>query len=563
MDSTRSTMSNPEVIDLSDEEFYETNIVPTTVIEIDSDDEPPVSISSQVRRSRIVSGTGTDTIKSTMPSSPIARAPENDSIVDSTFSFPSQPKNTYNAHNTSILDVHHWISSDSDSDGGFGDHTDNQPVLAKRSSTFPVTSQSNIPKPKPKPSSINYDEVIEVSSYLSSSQPNMVNRISSQTEVPPTTAGSNLTPIKSPELFVPSSIEVQCSTPSRKSKAIPIRPDPKPQTTTKPKGDDREYKAALAKANRVTRTKDELLSEMTIYLSKNHFRHFNKDEFESILAPTNLVFYEDDDLPLIYWKRLVSAKYDKAQDIFIPCQTTYITEKNIVIYYTAENFFDKIQNNLLKNDISRVKRKNLPSNNEIPVITIVIEGLELFINKIKQKENRKYKEAVIQRMNPNDDNQQKSKKRKSDEVEDINLSSKEIEFILQKTEFEYNVVLFPVRNAKEAMIWLQSFTYTIAYALYDKFERNSSLSNIGTIRSGKDIKSTFLQTIQQFKLMTESKAERLYMFYPNVQALHKRLIEHGTLGQDESGRNIVPPSSDIAMRKFFTATDPHSAINES
>ena len=48
-----------------------------------------------------------------------------------------------------------------------------------------------------------------------------------------------------------------------------------------------------------------------------------------------------------------------------------------------------------------------------------------------------------------------------------------------------------VRAKQESIMWLNSFTHMIGQSLYDKFERNQGLANLGNVKSGADTKSTF------------------------------------------------------------------------
>ncbi|KAK6460678.1 hypothetical protein DFJ63DRAFT_237989 [Scheffersomyces coipomensis] len=500
-------------------------------------------------------------------SSPIAKSIENDSIVDSTFSFSKTHAPEVKMASTSILDIDHWISdSDSDNDSS-------KPTKAVRSSTMPVTANTGFQKVN-----VVVDDILDTLSPISSSQPipssaSKRPKVNMETPQRIVSATSKFSIIPSPLPPIPrvSKPKNQVTVPPTQSSQqfefiienqSQLQPKPKAKPRAKPK--QTEEKQQLNKANRVTRSKEELLTEMTLVLSSTIIPKFKLEILTSTLYPSK---YETsfEDLPVVYWKRRVKATYDKENDIFRPCEEKDIVEKNIVLYYSAEEFFRKVQENTLKHVINQAKvfYNSLLPVHEDCVITILIEGLELFINKIKNKEQKEYKESVIQRMNPDDIPRSQPKKRKADAMDDITMSSKSVEFILQKAQVELKIVTFPVRNASEGIMWLQSFTYTIAQALYDKFERNSSLANLPTIKSGKDTKSTFMQSIQQFKFMTESKTERLFMFFPSLKAIHDRFVSNGSIGKDSTGRNIIPPSTDVAMKNFFMAKDPNTAINES
>ena len=56
--------------------------------------------------------------------------------------------------------------------------------------------------------------------------------------------------------------------------------------------------------------------------------------------------------------------------------------------------------------------------------------------------------------------------------------------------------------------------------------------------------------MKQFNLMTQAKADILYVLHQSLHLMYTKLRSHGTLGKDNLKRNIVPPSVDSSMKKF-------------
>ena len=84
---------------------------------------------------------------------------------------------------------------------------------------------------------------------------------------------------------------------------------------------------------------------------------------------------------------------------------------------------------------------------------------------------------------------------------------------------------------------------------------------ISEMLNREQIPNQLLQSMKQFNLMTQAKADILYVLHQSLHLMYTKLRSHGTLGKDNLKRNIVPPSVDSSMKKFFTADDPDMVIN--
>jgi crossover junction endonuclease EME1 len=313
----------------------------------------------------------------------------------------------------------------------------------------------------------------------------------------------------------------------------------------------------LKEANKVTRKKEELMSEMILKVSHRLYSDLEESRLKSIFMESTVESFPSQ-IPMIFWKRKVLARYNPDTDTFVPCPVLYIHEKTVVLYYKAEEFIEKAQTGSLKTDcefsLSLLRRADEKIQYKV---IIIVEGYDQLVLKLKNIENLKYKNEVLKRLNPNETIRTTKTK-----CGVFGTTLREVEYLFNKTQLEIGVNIFPVRTPVEGINWLYSFTYTIAFSLYDKFERNHSLANLGTVRSGTDTKSTFVQTLRQFKLMTEPKAEKLFGQYSSLFAIYTELQSKGTLGKDGSGKNFVPPSADNAMKKTFLAENADGLINE-
>ncbi|KAK6458284.1 uncharacterized protein RJT20DRAFT_153988 [Scheffersomyces xylosifermentans] len=472
---------------------------------------------------------------------------ENDSIEGSSFSFSqakaiqlksrSTPKKTSKT-NTSILDVVHWLSESGDS--SVLEEEIYEPIKVTK---LPYTALKSSPTPSPNRSPVRRpliattDTIEEGSSYRSSMRMSYETKSIPESRMTENSANTSVQPSKS------------------------IRREPKsPKVKTAKRITAPSISKEMKEANRVTRTKDELLSEMVILMSPAVKSLFKPEYLDERLALSEVTEFTSD-LPIICWNRRVKAQYDSDRDLFIPCPEIQVQEKNIVLYYNAESLIQKIQDSSLSHQISRAIALRKADNPNIEYkILVIVEGYEQFVNKIKKSEQQQYKNKVLDRLNST--NGAQSKRAKTTSAVPIELTAKEAERLFTAAQVELGVNLFNVRTSTEAVEWLYSFTYTIASSLYDKFERNSSLANLGTVKSGNDVKSTYIQAIRQFKLLTEAKSEKLYSQYPTFHSLYRALSAHGALSRDINGKNLIAPSAESAMMKLFLSNDPDEVINE-
>lgn len=306
-------------------------------------------------------------------------------------------------------------------------------------------------------------------------------------------------------------------------------------------------------ANKLRRTRDEIFKEMIVEVALCLDSKFSCDQFKenfsnSTVRRTNL------EIPQFSWKRRVTANYNAEQDVFVPCEAKEISERVLALYYEPQDLMERIQNRSLEMHIQTALRRAIV---EDPLINyhlvILVPCFKEYLRKLQAAEDKRYREQMLQKMN-------KTTGRKS--ADDSNsISASEAQRLLVETEVTLGVNIFLTRSFEETIDWLTSFTYTIGNSLYDKHERNPEFANFGETRLGSDRKSTFVEMMKKFNLMSKMKAEKLYEFYTSPASLHKRFSDKDNLGT-VNGKAIVPPTVNSAMRRFFTATDPAQVIND-
>lgn len=353
---------------------------------------------------------------------------------------------------------------------------------------------------------------------------------------------------------IPNFIEDELSDPITSSpKTSQVYTEPASQTKSQKANqkDEKFSKKDWKEANKATRKKEEILSEMIIELASSVESKLGGIYFDEVFTGTQCR-KKTTNIPSISWKRKVKAILNTENDVFEPCEPTEISEKVIVLFYEAETLVKQIQKGSLRVDHESAVRIAAAEEPKIEYhVMVMVTGLKEYLRKLQGIEDRAYRDQMLEKMN-----EPVSKKRKQ---EMVILKASEAQLCIQQAGVDLGLNMFSVRNQQEAVDWLHSFTYTIGSALYDKFQRNASLANIGTVRLGTDQRSTFIEVLKKFNLMTQPRAEKLYEFYTSPLAIYKRFLTNDSLGTVK-GKNLVPPSANAAMKRVFTATDPSQVI---
>lgn len=345
------------------------------------------------------------------------------------------------------------------------------------------------------------------------------------------------------------------SDPITSSSVVSSPPPPPRVTKTKPKKNTKEgfTEKEWRNANKLRRTRDEIFSEMIVEVALCLENIFSCEQFKESFSKSN-VRRSYLEIPLISWKRRVTASYNAEKDVFVPCEMKEISERVLALYYEPQDLILRIQNGSLEIHIKAAQRR---AKLQDPLINyhlvILLPCFKEYLRKLQAAEDKSYRDQMLQKMNMT------TGRRSANEVNSISAS--EAQRLIMETEVSMGVNIFLTRSFEETIDWLTSFTYTIGNSLYDKHERNPEFANFGETRLGSDRKTTFVEMMKKFNLMSKMKAEKLYEFYTSPASLYKRFSEKDNLGT-VNGKSIVPPTVNSAMRRFFTATDPGQVIND-
>jgi hypothetical protein len=313
------------------------------------------------------------------------------------------------------------------------------------------------------------------------------------------------------------------------------------------KQQQREELRRLKEANKVNRTKEQLLGEMIIHIPKIVFSLMKHKKCEGELEGIEIreSFRED---PCVTWQRKVVSEYDKATDFFIPTSPRIIDEFKCCLIYDAKEFFAMMEMETLLIKFIRFKTDHP----EFESIVIILVEWEQLVQKLKNAENRRYTERM------RDEPEKTKKRRKKPSIEDIADLQQ-----LEETVAELQVngfKIFTTKNMHETSVWLKSFTYAISMARYDKLERNPEFANIGSIRSGKDTQDVYLQMLLQFKFMTEVRAKRVVEVIPSLESLY-RSVQNGSLPLGRDGKTAMNSNVESAVKRFFKSKNENELLH--
>lgn len=213
-------------------------------------------------------------------------------------------------------------------------------------------------------------------------------------------------------------------------------------------------------------------------------------------------------------------------------------------------------------------------------IVVFLNGYSSYLQSITTKLNRQYvdkvrKEILLQSdtgQNMGEDMdielQPKRKRRKNShkakEVEhsdSLHLSAEQISAKLLQYEFDYNVHMFPIKGLKDLVTWTKSFGYTLSSRHIDNGERNTEFANIGTVKSGKDVRAVFLEMIQQFKFMTPTTASR-FINESRIDTIRKlyKVLESDQCITGNSGRALLRKDVYASMRKVLRSDNEYDIL---
>ncbi|KAA8902139.1 hypothetical protein DIURU_002933 [Diutina rugosa] len=300
--------------------------------------------------------------------------------------------------------------------------------------------------------------------------------------------------------------------------------------------------AQLQEANRISRSKEELLGQMTLYFPHSVYNGFDKPALAHHFPGDRMATYTCE-LPLLYWRRRAKCVWDERRRQFLACRPFDIDESVAVLFYNADDFVDKLTTDTLQDDVTAAKQT-------YPELIVFVEGLDLIYRRIRKLVNAHHRADMLDKMG------EKSTRPKEP------IPSYTVDDIVHKInalQHHHRVNVFSVNSHQEVGEWLALLTVCVAERYYGASKDPRGGAHV---KSGSDSESTFVSAMMQFRMVTRKKAQSLYSAFPSLQKVYDQLRIHGSIGVDSEDKNIVPPSVDRMMLKFFTADDPSTPVME-
>ncbi|ODQ81958.1 hypothetical protein BABINDRAFT_45970 [Babjeviella inositovora NRRL Y-12698] len=320
-----------------------------------------------------------------------------------------------------------------------------------------------------------------------------------------------------------------------------VPPKPKPFSTKE-----------LAKVNKTSRSREELMREMIIHFEDGLHAAFFKEPLEEPFRLTK-VTHSSNSLPIITWKRVCSATYDAEQDLFVPCVPVVVPEKIAVLHFDSVDFVERLVHHKIGTSI-----RNLRAREAYETVIVMVEGYDAYLQKLRTKDNKRYESLVRSHIGEGT-----TKKRKTavNEFEE-GLTDTDVEVLVHELLVMLKVNVFPVKTRHDALTWLETLTYTIAGGIYDRSERNLDLATVGVVRSGATPSEAYLQALRQLKFVTAPVSEKIKNKYDSLYMLFRAVTVKNGLGRGPDGKPLTRESISSCLTKLFTSTDPMDILEE-
>lgn len=284
------------------------------------------------------------------------------------------------------------------------------------------------------------------------------------------------------------------------------------------------------------------MGQMTLYFPQSVYNGFDKPALAHHFPGDRMATYTCE-LPLLYWRRRAKCVWDERRRQFLACRPFDIDELVAVLFYNADDFVDKLTTDKLQDDVTAAKQT-------YPELIVFVEGLDLIYRRIRKLVNAHHRADMLDKMG------EKSSRPK----EPIpNYTVDDIVHKINALQHHHRVNVFSVNSHQEVGEWLALLTVCVAERYYgvSKDPRGGA-----HVKLGSDSELTFVLAMMQFRMVTRKKAQLLYLAFPLLQKVYDQLRIHGSIGVDSQDKNIVPPSVDRMMLKFFTADDPSTPVME-
>ncbi|KAK3827785.1 MAG: hypothetical protein J3Q66DRAFT_321084 [Benniella sp.] len=252
----------------------------------------------------------------------------------------------------------------------------------------------------------------------------------------------------------------------------------------------------------------------------------------------------DDPFPLqdtLFWRRIVSHRYDDEQDMFIP-----IPEKEVelegfsLIYMTAHTLSSMIQQDILRSRLAVIKRdmklrknkerlrmSSMPQHSTIQLkedrgqrqrVILLISGLESHFRELKKAMTKKFQQAVLADMNREAGQDNTSQ---SDTEKDSIVDQERIEKELLWIQLDQDCLIIQANDEEESAQVVITLTEQIGLRPYKEARRTGLNVCVEGIKPGADDRDTWIKSLQEIHRVTYQHAKSIAQEYPSIKSLYE------------------------------------------
>ncbi|KAG9321825.1 hypothetical protein KVV02_007139 [Mortierella alpina] len=278
---------------------------------------------------------------------------------------------------------------------------------------------------------------------------------------------------------------------------------------------------------------------------------FNKGRTDELCPARNTLF----------WRRLVTTRYDEEHDVFTPIATEEIQlESFLLLYQTAEDFVQALEQKQFLSLLSQLKRDlRLRKNKERLAsignsgstatllkehprqrqrIILLVAGMEGYFRGLRKVATTRYRQIVLEKLHPGVAEGRSSTGATQEESPAVDRNF--IEQELLRLQLEHDCLIIHSCDEEDAAQVITSLTEQIGLVPYVG-TRKSEL-NICTegVKSGTDPEDTWIKTLQAIHMVTHGIARSIVAEYPTIKSLYEGYRQCANTGEAQAMLEGIP-----------------------
>ncbi|KAF9114423.1 hypothetical protein BGX27_010894 [Mortierella sp. AM989] len=247
---------------------------------------------------------------------------------------------------------------------------------------------------------------------------------------------------------------------------------------------------------------------------------------------------------LIFWRRVISHRYDDDQDIFVPIDEKEVElEPFSLIYVDANDFASMIQHGKVKDILAaarrdmklmrnkeRLKMSSMSHHRAMPLkehreqrqrIIFLISGIESYLRDRRKATTKRFQQAVLASLHQGTVDKSSLQQLKPTEEEESAVSSDRIEQEMNWLHLEQDCFIIQTNDEDESAQALITLTEQIGHRPYKDNRRIGLNVCVDGIRSGVDPKDTWIKSLQEIHMVTHIVAKSIAQEYPTIKCLYE------------------------------------------